>query len=370
MTTKANDKHQKHAALARPQSGEFARNELGILGAPCNIINACAEKWISLLHEYHIAYVDADHKAGEDAPGASIRFTDKISYRRIDTQQNFNSFTNRVLFNNQDIVLVNSNHFKADKQVVIVHPDKTLEHKLEKLTDVVLILLSEGQSVPLYLSAHLGIDMPVMELSDDSGIAAFIKDLLVKSISPLNGLVLAGGKSLRMGTDKAEISYHGIPQRDYMQQLLSPLCKDVFISVAEGEGQNVIADRFIGLGPFGGILSAMQYNPNTAWLTIACDLPYLSSATLAYLIEHRNPSKIATSFLDSDGRFPEPLITIWEPRAYPVMLNFLAQGYSCPRKVLINSEIELLQAPDVSEFRNINNPDEREEALRYFGMKA
>jgi molybdenum cofactor guanylyltransferase len=53
------------------------------------------------------------------------------------------------------------------------------------------------------------------------------------------------------------------------------------------------------------------------------------------------------------------LITIWEPRAYPVLLSFLAQGISCPRKVLINSDIELLDVPNIDALMNVNTPEER-----------
>ena len=55
--------------------------------------------------------------------------------------------------------------------------------------------------------------------------------------------------------------------------------------------------------------------------------------------------------------FPEPLVTIWEPKAYPIMLQFLAQGISCPRKVLINSDVELLETDDVYIY-NVNTPEE------------
>ena len=75
---------------------------------------------------------------------------------------------------------------------------------------------------------------------------------------------------------------------------------------------------------------------------------------------------MATAFYDSDNKFPEPLITIWEARAYPILLQFLSQGYSCPRKVLINSDIELLAAPNVSELKNVNYPHERDEAFNHF----
>jgi molybdopterin-guanine dinucleotide biosynthesis protein A len=46
------------------------------------------------------------------------------------------------------------------------------------------------------------------------------------------------------------------------------------------------------------------------------------------------------------------------------LLQFLAQGYSCPRKVLINADIHLLHAPDASEFENVNFPDQYQQALQ------
>ena len=55
--------------------------------------------------------------------------------------------------------------------------------------------------------------------------------------------------------------------------------------------------------------------------------------------------------------FPEPLITIYEPKAYPILLQYLAQGYSCPRKMLINSDVEIVEIED-DFIRNINTPEE------------
>src|SRR5438046_2730691 len=93
----------------------------------------------------------------------------------------------------------------------------------------------------------------------------------------LNGLVLAGGRSVRMGTDKGVISWHGKEQRYYMADLLRPLCRDVFISCRAGQqlqmdpGYETIIDAFPGLGQFGAILSAFGEQKNAAWLVVACD---------------------------------------------------------------------------------------------------
>ena len=122
-----------------------------------------------------------------------------------------------------------------------------------------------------------------------------------------------------------------------------------------------LPDTFTGLGPMGAILSAFREQPSTAWLVVACDLPLLDKLTLDYLIKNRNSSQIATTFRSPVNEFPEPLATIWEPKSYPILFQFLAQGYSCPRKVLINSPIELLEAPDGEALRNVNTPEELEQ---------
>src|SRR5690606_17420015 len=150
---------------------------------------------------------------------------------------------------------------------------------------------------------------------------------------------------------------------------LQPLCSDTFLSCNPRQANKLtgnipfIVDSFLDLGPTGGILSAFRADPNKAWLVLACDLPYLSKKSIQYLISHRNPAKIATAFIDPKGEFPEPLISLWEPKSYPVLLEYLSQGITCPRKVLINADVELLRAPDNKELVNVNHPEEYEAVL-------
>jgi molybdopterin-guanine dinucleotide biosynthesis protein A len=60
-------------------------------------------------------------------------------------------------------------------------------------------------------------------------------------------------------------------------------------------------------------------------------------------------------------------MTIWEPRAYPVLLNFLAQGYSCPRKALINSDIQEVEVEDERWLLNVNTAEDLKRALEELG---
>ena len=363
--------HSKHVKLARPSLGNYSRNELAIIGAPCSEIQALAKTIIDQLgSEYNIAFVDADHGADESASmvGAA-EFTDKITHRRLELAGDPNEYQRRVLFNDLDLVLVNGNHFEAAHQIVIVHPKKeeSLSRKLDRLTAVELILMSDDETgVFDYLEPHIAPDTPIAKLCEDKVIVNWLKYWLAARKPALNGLVLSGGKSQRLGRDKTILNYHGVPQREYAVSRLQEVCEKVFVSVREDHSEeshetlNFLNDNFLGLGPLGGILSAFRSNPESAWFALASDLPFAGSEAIAYLVEHRNPSKLATAFLNPATGFPDPLMTIWEPRAYHVLLSFLAQGYSCPRKVLINSEIELVDLPEPKWLMNVNTPQDLE----------
>jgi len=375
--------HQKHAPLVKPQIGQFGRNELAILGTPCGNIKMLAYDIIqSLKEEWNVAYIDADHKNADDPDnigqagsldsGASVDFLDKITYLQINKTRNENPFQLKKSFADQDLVIVNGNHFIADRQILVIDPKKDLQKKLDKITNVIMILLKEPEiEVPKYIKDHISDfeNTPVFNIDDSKNIVNRIKQLLESNRPVLKGLVLAGGKSVRMDQDKGLIDYHGLPQREYAAQLLSNYCDEVYISCRLDQAESIegnfkaLPDTFDGLGPFGGIVSAFRTDPNAAWLVVACDLPYLDSTTLDFLVSNRKQSKVATSFWDTDHKFPEPLITIWEPKAYAEMLYFLSMGHSCPRKVLINSNTEVLEAPDNHALTNVNNPDEMKAVL-------
>ncbi len=363
--------HKKHIKLPKPIGGKYGRNELGIMGAPCGEIKHLSAKIIEALKaHWSIGYLDADHNAPKQEEwsaisyGAVTEFVDKIAFKRSD------SLSVEPDFRNVDLTLINGNHYPAKTQIAYVHPKKDLAKKQDKLTNVAMVILEDTiEAVPDYLVAHINnTEVPVYKASEIDKITQFIEGWLKNRIPKLYGLVLAGGKSTRMNSDKSQLTYHQKPQQQHAIELLEKKCERVFVS-SRDEAQladmevDSITDKFIGLGPYGGILSAFMENPNVAWFVIAVDLPFLDGATIANLVEHRNPSKLATCFIDPQNEFPEPLISIWEPRAYPRMLDFLSKGYSCPRKVLINSDVEVLTERNVQALANVNTPEDFTKAV-------
>lgn len=188
--------------------------------------------------------------------------------------------------------------------------------------------------------------------------------------APLYGLVLVGGRSTRMGHDKSTIDYHGIPQREYLYNLLSFVCDEVFLGIRSDQlpeldgSMKFIVDEDQYEGPFNGLLSAHHQFPEVAWLVLACDLPLMNLEGLKQLVAHRNFSKMGTAFAAIENSLPEPLAAIWEPHGLERSEIHLKDGTSDgPRKYFINSSVELVFPESKEILLNANSKEEYEEAL-------
>jgi molybdopterin-guanine dinucleotide biosynthesis protein A len=186
----------------------------------------------------------------------------------------------------------------------------------------------------------------------------------MSTLTPLYGLVLAGGESRRMGRDKALLDYHGRPQLQWAYELLSRHCERTYLSVrAEQAGDDLraalprIVDGAIGAGPIAGIVAAQAAHPGVAWLVVACDLPFLGDATLAHLVAQRGRHPV-TAYRSAHDGLPEPLCAVYEPETREAILAFIDGGRDCPRKFIIRSAVPLLDLPDARALDNVNTPEE------------
>jgi len=186
---------------------------------------------------------------------------------------------------------------------------------------------------------------------------------------PLYGLVLSGGRSTRMHRDKAAIAYHGVPQARWAADLVSQVCSQVYLSTrADQGGEEIfdgieqIHDRFVDIGPMGGILTALHAHPEAAWLVLGCDLPFVTLETLEELVRRRDPFRFATCYDSSEDGLPEPLCAIYEPSYRARLHQFLAAGRTCPRKALIQSRCRRIPLIDSRALDNVNDPEEAQAA--------
>jgi molybdenum cofactor guanylyltransferase len=183
--------------------------------------------------------------------------------------------------------------------------------------------------------------------------------------APLYGLVLAGGASRRMGRDKAAVSYHdGLTQLEWARVLLERHCERVFVSIRPEQaddpvrqGQPVIVDAHVGVGPIAGIAAAQAAQPHAAWLVLACDLPFVTDECIAALAAHRDGRPVVAFRSTHDG-LPEPLCAIYEPASRDGILESITAGRNCPRKFILRSGAALIEQPVPAALDNVNTPEE------------
>lgn len=276
----------------------------------------------------------------------------------------------QYMFLNNDLLFVEGYKELPLPKIVVLDREEGILDIVERgeLTRVIAFVGSTDRP------ARLPPEYPFFHRDDVSGIKQHILTYLKERIrhTPLYGLVLAGGKSSRMKRDKSSLVYHGRPQAEHCFDLLSLSCERVFLSNREEQSRNSghrdlpqIHDAFLDVGPLGGILSAMVLHPGAAWLVVACDLPFISAETIETLIRRRHPFKVATAYQSAHDGLPEPLCAIYEPKGCARLLQFLGDGCTCPRKILIHSEIQLLQQSNRGSLDNVNDSEEYEGAVAF-----
>lgn len=367
--------HEKHPKLIRPAGDQYARTDAALVGSTCAVMDPLIEQWTEALSQnYRTLSVIGTHGDTEN-----IR-TLQVGEKRFSTPFfAWNEYDERIQRSEFDLALVNGNHYPAARQIVFVDPKKsgTLERRRDQLTNILAVVLCPGaEALPEWLAEVVKAQDSAVSIcrleAAATTVLPLLDNLLSTRVPALNALILTGGKSTRMGTRKADLSYrkNGETEGARMARLCHELLPGrVHISVADAEqpameGFPNLADRFLGLGPAGAISSAFLTDPNAAWLVLACDLPLLEKSHLELLIAARDPRQFATAYKLASQPFPEPLVAIYEPRAYPRLLQFLGMGYSCPRKVLINSEVKVLETSEEEAFKNANTPEDREGILR------
>ena len=150
----------------------------------------------------------------------------------------------------------------------------------------------------------------------------------------LYGLVVCGGQSTRMGTDKSLLKYHDIAQRYYLYQMLEGFCDKVFIScnsqqaVNINEFYNLIIDKppYVNIGPMAALLSANLMYPDASFLVLGCDYPFLTLDDVKNLIQNRDNQTEALCFYNSETQFEEPLLAIYENRCLLKLQDYFKDG--------------------------------------------
>jgi molybdopterin-guanine dinucleotide biosynthesis protein A len=195
----------------------------------------------------------------------------------------------------------------------------------------------------------------------------------------VTGIVLAGGKSSRMGRNKALLELDGRPLIERVLESLDPFTDDRLIVTNAPEeyahlGVTMCSDRILGQGPLSGIHAGLLAASGTLNFVVACDLPFVSRGVLGLFHEEARANDGCADWdicVAESPRGPEPLLGVYARACAPVIERLLVRGKrrvvalhgAMRTRTLRFSEADLMRLGGDA-FINLNTPDEYEQARR------
>ncbi|PKQ46263.1 molybdenum cofactor guanylyltransferase [Confluentibacter flavum] len=144
----------------------------------------------------------------------------------------------------------------------------------------------------------------------------------------ITGMILSGGKSSRMGTDKGFLSFNGKSFMQHSIDALNPLVTDIII-VSNNKDYDVfglkrIEDDIENAGPLAGIYSGLKQSKTDYNLVLSCDIPLISSTILQKLIDAIDEDSEIIQ-IESHGK-TMPLIALYKKQCERTFLKLLNEG--------------------------------------------
>jgi molybdopterin-guanine dinucleotide biosynthesis protein A len=186
----------------------------------------------------------------------------------------------------------------------------------------------------------------------------------------ISGIVLAGGQSSRLGTDKSSVTVKGKPLIEQIVAKLARLSDDVIIVTNSPERYNhlearLVGDIYPGKGALGGIYSGLRAAANAYSLVVACDMPFLNLNLLRYMILLAREHDVVIPRI---GGFPEPLHAVYSKSCLEPIDRLLARGglkiidffSEVQVRYVEEDEIDIFDPQHLSLF-NVNTPSDLEE---------
>lgn len=195
--------------------------------------------------------------------------------------------------------------------------------------------------------------------------------------SPVAGVIIAGGRSLRMGRDKLMLPIEGVPLLERVAQALAEVAGELILALRPGQPQptlrtalalRVVRDPAPNLGPLGGLLAALSTGAAGHYLAVAGDMPLLQPALLGTLLDTARQDDVQALVPLADGE-PEPLCAVYRQDCLPTMETLAAEGGRSLRELLARLRVRFVPAtelrrfdPDLRSFLNVNREGDLERA--------
>jgi len=183
----------------------------------------------------------------------------------------------------------------------------------------------------------------------------------------MTGVILAGGKNRRMGTNKAFLKIGSKSLLERNIGLLADIFDEVIIVVADPmeymqQKATIVTDIFPGKGALGGLYTGLFYSSHKYAFVTACDMPFLDSGFIEYMAKKADGCDIVVPAPPPDL---QPLCAVYSRRCLPAIRNLLVRNslqikgfYSGYRVVKIPEEKIRQFDPDDKMFTNLNTPED------------
>lgn len=190
----------------------------------------------------------------------------------------------------------------------------------------------------------------------------------------LFGAVLSGGKSSRMGSDKALLPWANSNFLHSAIHLIKPFCKKVIICSANPnhdiDGEIRIHDIVPSHGPVSGIISALSFFSEYPVLIVACDMPFLSKMVIIELCKNYHSKYDAIVFVEQGER--EPLCSIYNPTSLLKFQKSFDSGVYKLQEILNGMDVKYVMLKrnfnnfSESYFRNVNTMDDYKQLIEKY----
>jgi molybdopterin-guanine dinucleotide biosynthesis protein A len=189
------------------------------------------------------------------------------------------------------------------------------------------------------------------------------------SYPDVTGLILAGGASRRMGTDKAFLVVDGVPLIERVHRVLAPLFAEVLVAAGSSAIERgpfpgrVLYDENPGQGPLGGLLAGLKV-ARTPWVfMVACDMPNIDAKVIARVVAARAPGLLAVVPESPGG--PESCHALYARAALPVIEAAMAEGERAPHRLFGRLHAHLIPKAEIAAvdptFRSLANLNTRDD---------
>lgn len=191
----------------------------------------------------------------------------------------------------------------------------------------------------------------------------------------ITGVILAGGKSSRMGRNKALMTLGGQRLIDRVVKTMRAVFTDLLLvtnspDVYADIGLPMVGDVMPDKGSLGGIYSAIYHVTTPYCLVVACDMPFLNAAVLQYLVDHIADNDVVVPEIDGEM---QPLHAVYGKACLPPITQRLERnrlkvvGFFPDVRVrtVTASELEPID-PELLTFQNLNTLEEFQTAAQRF----